>query len=113
MINTNSIISVQERMAEGVPCGRLDDQIAKRLWWAALDVIQDEILLPINPQKGLWLASPLPALYESKLLDQLQGWVWTPKELSFLKLKLFYLKLEPFRLRHLPLEREGTFWDKF
>ena len=35
-------------------------------------------------QKGLWLASPLPALYDSKLLSRLQGWVWAPKTFSLL-----------------------------
>ncbi|KGG13602.1 Signal transduction histidine kinase [Prochlorococcus sp. MIT 0601] len=69
-------------MAQGVPLGRVDEQIVRRLWWAALDTLQDEILLPMNLTKGLWLASPLPALYEPRLLDHLQGWVWAPDELS-------------------------------
>ncbi len=64
-------------MAEGVPPGTLDEHIVRRLWWAALDILQEQILLPLNLSKGLWLASPLPALYESKILTQLQGWVWT------------------------------------
>ncbi|WP_052043957.1 MULTISPECIES: HAMP domain-containing histidine kinase [unclassified Prochlorococcus] len=71
-------------MAEGVPSGRVEEHIVRRLWWAALDILQDEILLPMNLSKGLWLASPLPALYESKLLDQLDGWAWTPDEFSVL-----------------------------
>ena len=33
---------------------------------------------------GVWLASPLPALYETKLLDKLQGWIWAPEELKTL-----------------------------
>ncbi len=68
-------------MAEDVPLGRVDEQVIRRLWWAALDTLQQEILLNMNLTKGLWLASPLPALYESKLLDRLDGWVWAPDEL--------------------------------
>tara|TARA_B100000965_G_scaffold385249_1_gene386275 strand:+ start:1410 stop:2708 length:1299 start_codon:yes stop_codon:yes gene_type:complete len=51
------------------------------MWWAALDTIQSDILLPMNLTQGLWLSSPLPALYEPKLLDKFQGWVWAPKDL--------------------------------
>ncbi len=71
-------------MAEGVPLGKVDEQIVRRLWWAALDILQQDILLPMNLQKGLWLASPLPALYDAKLLSQLKGWVWAPKEFELL-----------------------------
>ncbi|KGG31767.1 Signal transduction histidine kinase [Prochlorococcus sp. SS52] len=71
-------------MALGAPTGSVDEQIVRRLWWAALDILQEQILLPMNLEKGLWLASPLPALYESKLLARLQGWVWAPEELSML-----------------------------
>ncbi len=71
-------------MADGVPLGRVDEQIARRLWWAALDTLQDQILLPMDLKKGLWLASPLPALYESRLLEKLDGWVWVPEELPLI-----------------------------
>ena len=71
-------------MADGVPLGRVDEQIARRLWWAALDTLQDQILLPMDLKKGLWLASPLPALYESRLLEKLEGWVWVPEELPLI-----------------------------
>ncbi len=84
MINQVSIKTLQERMAEGVPEGKIDEQIVRRLWWAALDILQEEILLPMNFKKGLWLASPLPALYDSKLLSRFQGWVWAPKTFSLL-----------------------------
>ncbi|ABX09630.1 sensor histidine kinase [Prochlorococcus marinus] len=84
MTNQITISSIQQRMAEGVPSGRVDEQIVRRLWWAALDTLQDEILLPMNLSKGLWLAAPLPALYEPKLLERLDGWVWAPDELSSL-----------------------------
>ncbi len=71
-------------MADGVPLGRVDEQVARRLWWAALDTLQDQILMPMHLKKGLWLASPLPALYESRLLERLQGWVWVPEELPLI-----------------------------
>ncbi len=51
------------------------------MWWAALDILQSEILLPMNLTRGLWLSSPLPALYEPKLLNKFRGWVWAPKDL--------------------------------
>jgi len=83
VVNKSSITCIQKRMATGVPCGTLDEQSVRRLWWAALDILQEKILLPLNLKKGLWIASPLPALYEQKLLDQLKGWVWTPETLTF------------------------------
>ncbi len=81
-----TIASLQERMAEGVPNGNSDEETVRRLWWAALDTLQSEILLPMNFTRGLWLSSPLPALYEPKLLKKLKGWVWTPKELGNLQI---------------------------
>ncbi len=72
----------QERMAKGVPPGQVDEPTVRRLWWAALDTLQYDILMPMEPSRGLWLASPLPALYEPKLLDCLSGWVWAPEELE-------------------------------
>ncbi len=84
MNKTVTINSIQLRMAEGVPAGRVDEQIVRRLWWAALDTLQEEILLKMNLSRGLWFAAPLPALYESKLLNRLNGWVWAPDELATL-----------------------------
>ena len=85
MLNQFSIASIQQRMAEGVPIGRGEEQIVRRLWWAALDILQQEILLPMDLKKGLWFASPLPALYEPKLLSRFQGWLWTPEEFSMVQ----------------------------
>ncbi len=69
-------------MAEGLPIGRLDETTVRRLWWAALDTLQEDILAHIDLNMGIWLASPLPALYESSLLKRLRGWVWAPEEFS-------------------------------
>jgi signal transduction histidine kinase len=44
--------------------------------------LQEDFLLPLGSQQGVWLASPLPALHEPALLQQLQGWVWAPAELG-------------------------------
>ncbi|WP_320676057.1 sensor histidine kinase [Prochlorococcus sp. MIT 1300] len=74
--------AIRERMSDGVLQGRVDDSIVRRLWWAALETLQEDILLPMELSAGLWVASPLPALYDSRLLEQLQGWVWAPDQLE-------------------------------
>ncbi len=76
-----TIKSLQERMARGVPDASCSESAVRRMWWAALDTLQSDILLPMNLTRGLWLSSPLPALYEPKLLKKFQGWVWAPKDL--------------------------------
>ncbi|WP_078232477.1 histidine kinase dimerization/phospho-acceptor domain-containing protein [Candidatus Synechococcus spongiarum] len=54
---------------------------ARRQWWAALQVIQEDV--SAQPMEGgAWLAAPLPALYEPNLLQTLQGWVWMPERFS-------------------------------
>ena len=65
-----TISSIQQRMAEGIPIGRGDEPTVRRLWWAALETLQEDILLPMNLKKGLWFAAPLPALYQPQLLDR-------------------------------------------
>ncbi len=72
-------------MAEGVPNSACGEAAVRRMWWAALDTLQSDILLPMNLTRGLWLSAPLPALYEPKLLKKFQGWVWAPKDLLNLK----------------------------
>ena len=76
-----TIQDLQKRMAQGVPNAQCNESAVRRMWWAALDTLQSEILLPMNLTRGLWLSSPLPALYEPKLLNKFQGWVWAPKDL--------------------------------
>lgn len=77
-----SLDQLRERLAEGVPAGGSDEDGVRRQWWAALAALQDDFLLPLGEQQGVWLAAPLPALYEPALLQQLQGWVWAPAELG-------------------------------
>tara|TARA_Y100001968_G_scaffold123240_1_gene112188 strand:- start:1783 stop:3156 length:1374 start_codon:yes stop_codon:yes gene_type:complete len=76
--------AIQKRMAQDMPVGKDDESTARRIWWAALDTLQEDILLPMNVQEGIWLSSPLPVLYEPKLLQNLEGWVWAPNELASL-----------------------------
>jgi signal transduction histidine kinase len=73
-----SLQDVRSCLTAGVPPGRNDDDCVRRQWWAALATLQDDLLLPAADSRGIWLAAPLPALYEHPLLEQLQGWVWTP-----------------------------------
>ncbi len=72
-------------MAKGLPLGQCDEPTVRRLWWAALETLQEDILGPMELKKGLWLAAPLPALYEPKLLDRFKGWVWAPDQLESLQ----------------------------
>ena len=76
-----TIKALQKRMAQGVPHSGCNESSVRRMWWAALDTLQSDILLPMSLSRGLWMSSPLPALYEPKLLKQFQGWVWAPKDL--------------------------------
>jgi signal transduction histidine kinase len=77
-----SLEALRLRLAEQVPPGRSDEDAVRRQWWAALATLQDDFLLPQQPQQGIWLAAPLPALYEPALLARLQGWVWAPQDLG-------------------------------
>ncbi len=72
-----SLADVRHGLADGVPTGHADDDGARRLWWAALAVLQDD-LVASGCRQGVWLASPLPALHEPALLEHLHGWIWTP-----------------------------------
>ncbi len=82
MVRGPSLHRLRQRLAEGVPAGRGDEDGVRRQWWAALATLQEDFLLPLQPLRGLWIASPLPALYEPELLRQLRGWVWTPPEVG-------------------------------
>lgn len=71
-------------MAEGVPEGKADDAHARRLWWGALEVLQQRLLGDNSSLEGVWIASPLPALYAPELLQRYRGWVWAPEALTLL-----------------------------
>ncbi|MXZ83710.1 MAG: HAMP domain-containing histidine kinase [Synechococcus sp. SB0666_bin_14] len=59
---------------------------ARRQWWAALQVIQEDLSAQLGEapsgREGVWLTAPLPALHEPNLLPALQGWVWMPERFS-------------------------------
>jgi len=81
-----SLAALRALVSQNMPAGRSNDDAVRRQWWAALDVLQLDFLLDnedatTSPEAGVWLASPLPALYEPALLARLQGWVWAPTEL--------------------------------
>ncbi len=74
-----SLASLRTHLAADVPPGRGDEDSVRRQWWAALATLQEDLLAPgPGADRGLWLAAPLPALYEPRLLRRLQGWVWAP-----------------------------------
>ena len=77
-----SLNCLRQLLAEGVPVGVGNEDSVRRQWWAALATLQDDLLLSQPTLDGIWLAAPLPALYEPGLLQQLQGWVWAPSELD-------------------------------
>lgn len=62
------------------------EESARRQWWAALQVIQEDLSAQLGEapsgKEGVWLAAPLPALYEPNLLQALRGWVWVPERFS-------------------------------
>lgn len=76
-----SFEALRRQLAHQMPVGRCDEDSVRRQWWAALATLQEDFLLPLGAQPGVWMASPLPALYEPSLLQQFQGWVWAPPEL--------------------------------
>ncbi|MEA5391887.1 histidine kinase dimerization/phospho-acceptor domain-containing protein [Cyanobium gracile UHCC 0139] len=77
-----SLGDLRSLLAAGVPAGRGDEDSVRRQWWAALATVQADLLGAAPPQPGVWLAAPLPALYEPSLLEWLDGWVWTPAEVG-------------------------------
>lgn len=78
-------------LADGVPAGHGEEDGVRRQWWAALATLQDDLLPEAwnaaepDGRRGLWLAAPLPALYEPALLTDLQGWVWAPEAIERLR----------------------------
>ena len=83
MVSDTSLLDLRQRLARDIRPGQCDEAGVRRLWWAALEVIQ-ESLIERRVQAGLWMAAPLPALYEPDLLHRLKGWVWAPENLESL-----------------------------
>ena len=106
-----TIQALQKRMAHGVPDVSCSESAVRRMWWAALDTLQSDILLPMDLNRGLWLSSPLPALYEPKLLKKFQGWVWAPKDLLNLTHPSFGV-LPPSQSVEMDLNRDSTNYER-
>ena len=83
-LSSPTFTDLRERLAEAVQPGQCDEIGVRRLWWAALDTLQQE-LIRLNVSQGIWLAAPLPALHEPELLQHLRGWVWAPEHLDQLR----------------------------
>ena len=82
--STPLLQSIHACMAADVPEGHANDAHARRLWWAALEVLQELLGSDGHASGGVWLAAPLPALYSPDLLKRFQGWVWAPQALDAL-----------------------------
>ncbi len=79
-----SLAGLRGLLAGGAPPGRGDEDSVRRQWWAALATLQEDLLPGAGEAAGLWLAAPLPALYEPVLLRRLRGWVWSPAPIEAL-----------------------------
>ena len=80
-----TIKKIQDLLLQGVQTSNVDDDTSRRMWWAALEVVQKEFLSQNYKDGGIWVASPLPALNEKKLLTNLQGWLWAPEGFPYFK----------------------------
>jgi len=85
------------------PLNFVDDETSRRMWWAALEVIQKEFLPNYLQNGGLWVAAPLPVLNEKKYLNQLNGWLWAPE--GFPSFKNEQAKFLPCQVSHLNGEK--------
>jgi len=74
-----TIKKIQDLLIKGFQSIYVDDDTSRRMWWAALEVIQKDFLSHNYKQGGIWVASPLPALNDKKIFSQLHGWLWSPK----------------------------------
>ncbi len=74
-----TIKKIQELLIKGFKTIHVDDDTSRKMWWASLEVIQKEFLSLNYQQEGIWVASPLPALNDKKIFNQLRGWLWSPE----------------------------------
>jgi len=78
-----TIKKIQDLLIKGFQTIHVDDDTSRRMWWASLEVIQKDFLSQACKQGGIWVASPLPAINDKKLFNQLQGWLWAPDGFSY------------------------------
>ena len=79
MTNLITIKFIQDFLATEFSSLYVDDQTSRRMWWCALELIQKEFLSNYYQKSGLWVASPLPLIYEKKYLNKLKGWLFAPE----------------------------------
>ena len=86
MKNLITVNQIQKALLKDyVSFNSVDDETSRRMWWGALEVIQEEFL-PYHLQNGgLWVAAPLPVFNEKKYLNKLNGWLWAPKGFPYFK----------------------------
>ena len=80
-----TIKKIQDLLLQGLKTSYLDDETSRRMWWSSLEVIQKEFLSHNYHEGGIWVASPLPALNEKKIINKLQGWLWSPEGFPYFK----------------------------
>ena len=74
-----TIKKIQDLLLQGLKPSYVDDDTARRMWWASIEVIQKEFLSQNYHFGGVWVASPLPALNDKKFLTKIQGWLLAPE----------------------------------
>tara|TARA_Y100001970_G_scaffold132360_1_gene163295 strand:+ start:29725 stop:31083 length:1359 start_codon:yes stop_codon:yes gene_type:complete len=79
MKNHITIKIIQDLLISGSSNLYVNDNTSRRIWWCALELIQKEFLSNYYQNGGVWVASPLPAIYEKKYLNKLKGWLFAPE----------------------------------
>ena len=74
-----TIKKIQDLLLQGLKPIYVDDDTARRMWWASLEVIQKEFLSHNYHSGGVWVASPLPSLKDKKFFTKIQGWLFAPE----------------------------------
>ena len=80
-----TIKSIQDLLVSGAPNLFVDDNTSRRIWWCALEIIQKDFLSNYYQNGGIWVASPLPVIYETKYLNKLKGWLFSPEGFPYFK----------------------------
>jgi len=79
MTNLITIKSIQDLLVSRSSNLVVDDNTSRRIWWCALELIQKDFLSNYYQNGGIWVASPLPVIYETKYLNKLKGWLFSPE----------------------------------
>ncbi len=81
-----TIKKIQDLLLQGLNTSFVDDETSRRMWWAALEVVQKEFLSQTSQEGGIWVASPLPALTDKKYLNKMKGWLWSPEGFPYFQM---------------------------